>query len=153
MHIDFVYQTDIEIDTRTFDIIFTQMKSESVFSSDDSICVIFTTDAQIKELNHKYRGKNQATDVLTFTSEVKNIPFKGDIVINIEQADRQKPTESHSQRYSSREREIVYLFIHGLLHLAGMDHLNKKSQSQMYLFENKYRDFANTMSLNCHTTE
>jgi len=130
--IDVVNDTDFKPDMVLLQHIFDCMKSDSVFATDAQCCVKFSGDATIKELNSKFFGKDTPTDVLTFCCEIKNIPFLGDIIINIDQADRQRGT-------GTLKKEVASLFIHALLHLAGFDHLSKKDQTRMALYENKYR--------------
>ena len=131
--IDIVNETEYEINKELLNKIFDSMKADSVFESDATCCVKFSGDEAIKKLNKQYRGCDVVTDVLTFNCEIKNIPFKGDIIINISQAERQR------QRISL-EKEAASLFIHGLLHLAGMDHLSKKEQERMNLYELRYKE-------------
>ena len=131
--IDFVNETDYIINEELLTKIFDRMKEDSVFEKDATCCVKFSEDEAIKTLNKQYRGCDVVTDVLTFNCEIKNIPFKGDIIININQAERQR-------QKISLEKEVATLFIHGLLHLAGMDHLSKKEQERMNLYELRYKE-------------
>jgi probable rRNA maturation factor len=77
-------------------------------------CLI-TGDAEIRSLNRRFRGKDAATDVLSFPSGEKN-PI-GDIAISLARAQAQAKECGHST-----EDEICILLLHGLLHLLGMDH-------------------------------
>ncbi len=89
------------------------------------ISLLLTDDAAIQELNRDYRGKDAPTDVLSFPmneGEDALLPEEGnlllgDIVISLEKAAAQAELYGHSL-----ERETVFLFIHGLLHLLGYDH-------------------------------
>ena len=86
------------------------------------VTVLLTTDAAIRKLNRQFRGKNKATDVLSFPSES---PFPGspaediagDIAISVTTALSQAADHGHSL-----STEIKVLILHGLLHLAGYDH-------------------------------
>jgi probable rRNA maturation factor len=86
------------------------------------VTVLLTTDAAIRKLNRQFRGKNKATDVLSFPSEG---PFPGsptekiagDIAISVTTALGQAADHGHSL-----STEIKVLILHGLLHLAGYDH-------------------------------
>jgi len=79
------------------------------------------SDRRMKELNSLFRGKDSTTDVLSFPHEPDELdPVKnnlGDIVISVEQADRQS-----KENKLTLEREIKQLILHGLLHLCGYDH-------------------------------
>jgi probable rRNA maturation factor len=77
-------------------------------------CLI-TGDAEIRSLNRRFRGKDSATDVLSFPSDNKD-PM-GDIAISLVRARAQAKECGHST-----EEEICILLLHGLLHLLGMDH-------------------------------
>ena len=77
-------------------------------------CLI-TGDAEIRKLNRNFRGKDYATDVLSFPSGEKD-PL-GDIAISLSKARAQARERGHST-----EDEICILMLHGMLHLLGMDH-------------------------------
>jgi probable rRNA maturation factor len=109
-------------------IVWGDLKSDSQFQ------LLITTDENISELNRKYRGIEVITDILTFPSEVPGSSFLGDIVIDIQQAARQKG--SHSL-----DVELVVLFIHGILHLIGYDHMRKDDRNRMLIKENEYLSF------------
>ncbi len=84
--------------------------------------VLLTSDAELKRLNRSFRGKNKATDVLSFPAPAPfgNQPGRehaGDLAISLETAVRQAEAFGHSLR-----DEVRVLMLHGLLHLAGMDH-------------------------------
>jgi probable rRNA maturation factor len=99
---------------------------------DSQFQLLITDDDKIRELNRKYRGIDGITDILTFPSEVPDSNFLGDIVIDIQQATRQK--ESHSL-----DNELIILFIHGVLHLIGYDHIRNEDRNRMLIKENDYR--------------
>jgi probable rRNA maturation factor len=84
------------------------------------ISVLLTTDAVIRDLNLRFRRKNEATDVLSFpASEAfgKATQIAGDLAISLETAARQAEAFGHPL-----EVEVKILILHGILHLAGMDH-------------------------------
>jgi rRNA maturation RNase YbeY len=84
------------------------------------VTVLFTADAEIRALNKQFRGKDKATDVLSFPDGAEwgdQPPRIGDIVISIPAARRNAGKIGHSLR-----REISQLIIHGFLHLMGFDH-------------------------------
>ncbi|MCL1827660.1 MAG: rRNA maturation RNase YbeY [Candidatus Cloacimonetes bacterium] len=131
-----VNETRTKIEPAILQEILQWMKTDLVFEAEATVCLKLSENAEIKEINQKYRGKNALTDVLSFPCQIPNIPFKGDIIINTAVADQQKGNHT-------LEKEIAILFIHGLLHLAGMDHIRKKDQAKMHLFELKYQDMLN----------
>jgi probable rRNA maturation factor len=87
------------------------------------VTVLLTTDAGIRGLNRRFRGKNKATDVLSFpaanqrVSESASQRVAGDIAISVPTAQRQAEEQGHTLG-----DEIKVLMLHGLLHLAGYDH-------------------------------
>jgi probable rRNA maturation factor len=82
------------------------------------VTVLLTTDAALRKLNCSFRGKDQATDVLSFPAEgVGAEEIAGDLAISVPTALRQAVEQGHSL-----STEIKVLILHGLLHLAGYDH-------------------------------
>jgi probable rRNA maturation factor len=80
--------------------------------------VLLTTDAAIRKLNRQFRGKNKATDVLSFPAEGPGAQgIAGDLAISVTTALSQAAEQGHSL-----STEIKVLILHGLLHLAGYDH-------------------------------
>ena len=79
--------------------------------------VLLTSDAEIRRLNKAFRGKNKATDVLSFPAPEEAEGMAGDIAISLETALRQANQHSHSLR-----DELRVLMLHGLLHIDGEDH-------------------------------
>ena len=83
-----------------------------------SICLV--SDASIRRYNARFRGKDEATDVLSFPAGKETFgdrAYLGDIVISAEMARKNAGT------YGVRlEDEIKALILHGLLHLLGQDH-------------------------------
>ena len=85
--------------------------------------VAFVSDRAIKELNREFRGRNAATDVLSFSSELAAFekaavaPTLGDVVVSVDRAEAQ--AEEHNLQF---EEEVAQLILHGLLHLCGYDH-------------------------------
>jgi len=94
------------------------------------VSLSLVTAEEIRELNQQYRQKDKTTDVLSFPMEEEFQPEKvkvlGDIVISTEAVIEQAKEYDHSI-----EREIAYLFIHGLLHLLGYDHLESEGKENM----------------------
>jgi probable rRNA maturation factor len=82
------------------------------------VTVLLTTDAAIRDLNRRFRGKNKATDVLSFPAEGLGAEgIAGDVAISVTTALRQAAGQGHSLA-----TEIKVLVLHGMLHLAGFDH-------------------------------
>jgi probable rRNA maturation factor len=80
--------------------------------------VLLTTDPAIRKLNRQFRGKNKATDVLSFPAEgIGAEEMAGDLAISVDTARRQAADQGHALTC-----ELKVLILHGLLHLAGYDH-------------------------------
>ena len=101
---------------------------------DFSVSLLFTDDERIKELNNNYRGKDMATDVLSFSQmEGEEFGFEnhflGDIVIAVPYVTEQARRLGHSVF-----EEVRYLILHGILHLMGYDH-NEDEDCEMSRLE------------------
>ena len=97
------------------------------------ISVTFMNSEKIHKLNKEYRDKDKTTDVLSFPMYESKDDFPefgelqlGDVVINKEQAKVQAEEYGHTYK-----RELVYLFVHSLLHLLGYDHEDKEEKKIM----------------------
>jgi len=99
------------------------------------VSLMLVDDQRIHSLNIEYRGVDRPTDVLSFAlqEESEEEPdsdyeddMLGDIVISAERAREQAEEYGHSF-----EREIVYLAVHGTLHLLGYDHEEEKDKQEM----------------------
>lgn len=87
--------------------------------ADTEVSVKFTSDDEVRALNAAWRGKDKATNVLSFpmAEEPEGAPMLGDIVLaqgvcTREAADKNVPVETHA----------THLVVHGMLHLLGYDH-------------------------------
>jgi len=86
--------------------------------------VLLSDDLTLRRLNKSFRGKNKATDVLSFPSPKEIAPMHaGDLAISLETANRQAAAYGHTLR-----DEVRILLLHGLLHLAGEDHETDNGQ-------------------------
>ena len=87
------------------------------FLTNKEVELIFVKSEAMREINLKQRGKDYATDVLSFPLEdVPHFPL-GSIVINLDKVEEKASVFNHS-----KEDELTLLFIHGLLHILGFDH-------------------------------
>jgi probable rRNA maturation factor len=89
------------------------------------VSVLLTTDKAIRRLNRDFRGKNKATDVLSFPAEAGFVGelIAGDLAISVDTALKQAREQGHALTC-----ELKVLLLHGLLHLAGYDHEADKGQ-------------------------
>lgn len=80
--------------------------------------VLLASDRRLRQLNREFRGKDKATDVLSFpAAEEVAEEHAGDLAISLDTAARQAREHGHTLR-----DEVRVLLLHGLLHLNGMDH-------------------------------
>jgi len=100
--------------------------------SDTVIVNLLISDGdEIQEINRKYRGVDKKTDVISFPAETPDRSYLGDIIIDIEIADSQKGNHTI-------EEELRVLFLHGVLHLLGYDHLSARQKTIMESKEKNY---------------
>jgi probable rRNA maturation factor len=98
------------------------------FEGSAEVNVTFVDDADIHELNLKYRKIDSSTDVLSFPmGESGKFDIDpdtgafvlGDVVISLEHAVDQANRYGHSL-----QREVGFLTVHSMLHILGYDHVN-----------------------------
>lgn len=107
------------------------------------ISISFVDNQEMQDLNKEYRNIDAPTDVLSFSmlefeeddegfeSDLNDyieeeLPL-GDIVISVERAIEQAGEYGHS-----KDREIAFLLVHGMLHLLGYDHEEKADERVMF---------------------
>ena len=103
------------------------------------LSLIITGPRTIKNINRDYRNIDKVTDVISFAlldsgdnEEYDGYIELGDIFINRNRVLSQAKEYGHSTK-----REFVFLFIHGLLHLLGYDHMNPKDEKIMFALQKK----------------
>jgi probable rRNA maturation factor len=94
----------------------------------ETLSLAFVNKEEIKKFNKKFRGKNKPTDVLSFLLNEKQC--FGEIIICPE------VVKENAKKYGvSAKREIMKVFVHGILHLCGYDH--EKSEKEAKIMEDK----------------
>jgi probable rRNA maturation factor len=104
--------------------------------SDTVVTISLATDADVRELNSRWRNKNSPTNVLSFpaAADMPAPPDEprplGDImlaagVVQREALEQGKPLEEH----------LVHLAVHGILHILGYDHINESEAVEMERLE------------------
>jgi probable rRNA maturation factor len=91
-----------------------------------SVNVLVTSSAEVRSLNRRFRGKNKATDVLSFPAgsvRTSKQLVAGDIAISADIAAQNAVSLGHSVA-----EEVKILTLHGILHLAGFDHERDNGQ-------------------------
>ena len=100
------------------------------------VSISFVDKDEIHVLNREYRGVDRPTDVISFpftqpdewgAGVISAAPIAlGDIIVCMDVAKEQAGTYGHSL-----ERELGFLTVHGLLHLAGYDHNDTSEEQEM----------------------
>lgn len=93
------------------------------------LSVLLTDDAHIRALNRDYRGKDKATNVLSFPVPPP-APLLGDIVLAYETVQKEA-----REKKICFEDHLIHLVIHGWLHLQGFDHQNEAEAHEMESLE------------------
>lgn len=87
------------------------------------VVIAFVNAAEMKRMNKKFRGKNYATDVLSFAptedGSLGELVFCADVL--------RKQAAEHQLSF---EQELTYMMIHGLLHLLGYDHETSDTEAK-----------------------
>ena len=107
------------------------------------ISVTIVDNDYIHEINRTYRHKDAPTDVISFAF-LDNNPDRdrllrsgemvvlGEIYISSDKAKEQADSYGHSL-----ERELKFLFVHGLLHLLGYDHMTEEDEKIMFRLQDE----------------
>ena len=107
--------------------------------------IIFIDDEEMHKMNKEYRGIDRTTDVLSFAlNDNKHIDAMlnslGDIFISIPKMKSQAFEYRHSEK-----RELSFLTLHGILHLLGYDHMEKKDEEIMFGLQ---KEILNELGIN-----
>ncbi|MDR2477863.1 MAG: rRNA maturation RNase YbeY [Treponema sp.] len=103
------------------------------------LSILLCGDKTITELNRKYRGRDEATDVLSFEQGTAETGadggtrwLPGDIVISLD------TLRENAARFNIPEdEELRRLLIHGILHLDGMDHQTNSDTEPMIMLQER----------------
>ncbi len=106
---------------------------------DYDLSMILCGPITIRRINRDYRDKDVVTDVISFALldsedevEYEDKVELGDIFINRNRVFSQAEEYGHSVK-----REFIFLFVHGLLHLLGYDHMEKEDEEKMFSIQKK----------------
>ncbi|MFG0464903.1 rRNA maturation RNase YbeY [Pseudomonas putida] len=103
-------------------------------SADSEMTIRLVDETEGRELNHTYRHKDYATNVLSFPADVPDdlldIPLLGDLVICVAVVEREA-----AEQGKSLEAHWAHLVIHGCLHLLGYDHIEDEEAEEMESLE------------------
>jgi probable rRNA maturation factor len=118
-----------------------QTLSKKGLDSPVELSLVITDAKTVRKLNKKYRGRDEATDVLSFALREENpssattpgfvtppdgVLHLGEVIVSYPQAAIQAQEQHHPL-----ERELALLVIHGILHLLGHEHQEPEAELRM----------------------
>jgi probable rRNA maturation factor len=98
--------------------------SEGGAEADADLTLVLSTDRHVQSLNRAFRDKDTPTNVLSFPSD--EIDYLGDVAIAYGVAAREAKAAG-----KSLADHAVHLAVHGVLHLAGFDHVTERQARRM----------------------
>lgn len=104
------------------------LKAAGVQNKDAEISFVLASDAFVKKLNRDYRGKDNATNVLSFPQDEPEV--LGDVVLAYQTIAREAAAQNKTFK-----NHLTHLIIHGILHLIGYDHETEKDAKKMESLE------------------
>lgn len=103
-------------------------------TADSELTIRLVDEPEGRELNHTYRQKDYATNVLSFPADIPegllDIPLLGDLVVCIPVVEREAREQGKDLK-----AHWAHLVIHGCLHLLGYDHLEDAEAEEMEALE------------------
>ncbi len=103
-----------------------QKMADATLGKKYDLSVVFTADAFMRRINLTYRRKDKPTNVLAFPLSKE----AGEIYLDIPYVKRESEKYDHAPAI-----HLDYLFIHGLLHLAGHDHSDEMERHERRLMK------------------
>lgn len=97
-----------------------------VLGKEYDLSVVLVGNRRSQKLNAKYRGKDKPTNVLSFPLS----KTEGELFLDLGIIER----EARKQK-ENPHRYLTYIFIHGLLHLEGLDHGSIMEQKEQHLLD------------------
>lgn len=109
------------------------VEEEGIPAERAEVSLTFVSGEEIRALNRDYRGVDKVTDVLSFPQyeDLDEIPEQGEILLGDVIICREQAVKQARELGHSKEREIVYLFIHSICHLLGYDHMEEGERREM----------------------
>ena len=100
------------------------------------LTLMLSNNKNIKKLNKLFRNKNRPTDILSFpfseNIKISKDTYIGDIIISYDYINKSK-----LQNLKFPKEKLIKIFIHGILHLLGFDHIKVKDYKKMLKEEEK----------------
>ena len=88
--------------------------------------VLLTDDAEVQDLNARFRDKDRPTNVLSFPAATSAFPHRGDVVLGYAYC----AAEAQGQGKTLSDH-LSHLVVHGVLHLLGRDHEDDAEAEEM----------------------
>ena len=150
MELELVNLTQYKISKDFFERILRIMQKKEEIKEECSIGVVLVGQGRIRNINKRYRGKNQVTDTLSFSFLEVQKPTKKDLRF-IEPKETPKnlgeiflcPSRIKKQAKKFKKKfnkELALVFIHGMLHLLGYEHKDTKTTKVMRKREKEILD-------------
>ena len=114
-------QSKIRMPRKWIETVFAFLQRERRISAE--LTVVFLDPTPARQLNQRFRRKNYATDVLSFTSDSPD--ELGELVLCPQVLQKQAKEQG-----LSFQAELAYMLIHGVLHLQGLDHEKSKAEAR-----------------------
>lgn len=105
--------------------------AQLVVQSGAELSILLSGDTMIRDLNREWRGKDQATNVLSFPGDPQGVLI-GDIAISLETTKREADLENRAFT-----DHFSHLVVHGFLHLFGYDHEEEEEALKMESLETR----------------
>jgi probable rRNA maturation factor len=91
-----------------------------------SLTILLSNDRRLKALNRDFRGKDKPTNVLSFPAAANPDKYKGDVALALGVTRRE--AKAANKRFADHATHLV---VHGILHLAGYDHIRARDAEVM----------------------
>lgn len=142
LKVNFLVEPHYSLDRKKVRAAAQKVASKVNLNVEAEITVSIIGDRKMKQLNHRFRGKDSTTNVLSFTAnEAAGSGFKtpetdvlyiGDVVISYPVAMQEAIRDNEIIDY-----RVAFLVVHGLLHLFGYDHEKDLEAKEMEDIEDK----------------
>lgn len=147
MNLFFFNLSSIELSQKIFEEVFEVVLNDEKIEKNVALELVLLGEGKMREINKRYGGKNKITDVLSFPEKEIRKQTKKDIAfiqpkgkeeslgeILICPARVKKNAKKNKKAF---EKELAFVFLHGILHLLGYDHIQNKDAKEMEKKEKK----------------
>lgn len=144
MRLDFENRLDERFENFERSFAYYMRKTIKLLNRDPNFILetLVVDEETIQEINRDYRGKDAVTDVISFALEDE---VEGEVTIHGNQKRLlgtiiicgPRAIQQAQEYHHTFEREMKFLFVHGLLHLLGYDHMTKEDEKIMFELQDK----------------